>query len=45
MPNLPALEEISMTHCPITNIAELGKLAKYKNLKRVNVAETPLAEE
>jgi hypothetical protein len=42
---LPGLEEISMAQCGITNIAELGKLAIYKNLKRVSVAETPLAEE
>jgi len=26
VPNMPALEELSMTHCPITNIAEIGKL-------------------
>jgi len=45
VPHLPALEEISMTHCPITSIAEVGKLIKYRNLKSLNLSETPLAEE
>lgn len=45
VPHLPALEDISMTHCPITAIAEVGKLIKYKKLKSLNLAETPLAEE
>ena len=45
VPHLPALEEFSMTHCPITQIAEIGKLIKYKNLKSLNLLETPLAEE
>jgi len=45
VPDLPALEEISMTHSPIVNIAELAKLIKYTKLKVLNVAETPLAEE
>ena len=34
-----------MTHCPITSIAEVGKLIKYKNLRSLNLSETPLAEE
>ena len=34
-----------MTHCPITQIAEVGKLIKYKNLTSLNLSETPLAEE
>ncbi len=45
IPTLPALESISMTHCPITQIAEVGKLIKYKNLTSLNLSETPLAEE
>jgi len=45
VPNLPALEEINMVQCPITAIAEVGKLIKYKNLKSLNLSETPLAEE
>ena len=45
VPDLPALEEISMTHSPIVSIAELAKLIKYTKLKVLNVAETPLAEE
>lgn len=45
VPDLPGLEEISMTHCPIANIKELGKLIKYTKLRTLNVSETPLAEE
>jgi len=45
VPDLPGLEEINMQQTAIANIAEIGKLAKYKNLKRLSVAETPLAEE
>ena len=45
VPDLPGLEEISMTHCPISKIAELGKLIKYTKLRTLNVLETPLAEE
>ena len=45
MPDLPSLEEINMTGCPIAKIEEIGKLITLKKLNSLNLTETPLAEE
>ena len=45
VPELPGLEEITLNGCPIAKIEEIEKLAAFKNLKHINLAETPLAEE
>lgn len=45
VPNLPALEELNLTQCPIASIEEIGKLLSFKNLRNLNLTETPLSEE
>jgi hypothetical protein len=45
VPDLPSLEEINMTGCPIAKIEEIGKLITLTKLNSLNLTETPLAEE
>ena len=45
VPELPCLENINMTGCPIAKIEEIGKLITLKKLAHLNLTETPLAEE
>lgn len=45
VPDLPCLEEINLTGCPIAKLEEIGKLVAYKNLQSLNLTETPIAEE
>ena len=45
VPDLPALQELNMTGCPIAKIEEIGKLITLKSLQSLNLTETPIAEE
>jgi Leucine-rich repeat (LRR) protein len=45
VPDLPALQELILTGSPISKLADLEKLKTLRNLKSLNVAETPIAEE
>uniref|UniRef100_A0A7S3IV55 Uncharacterized protein n=1 Tax=Strombidium inclinatum TaxID=197538 RepID=A0A7S3IV55_9SPIT len=45
VPDLPGLEEITLNGCPIAKVEDVEKLGSLKNLKAINIAETPLAEE
>lgn len=45
VPVLPSLEAINLSFNPITKLEEIGKLIIYRNLKDINLSDTPLAEE
>ena len=45
VPDLPSLQEINMTGCPIAKLEEIGKLITLKSLQSINLTETPIAEE
>ena len=45
VPKLPCLEELNLTANLIPNMEEVAKLDSLKNLKSLNLAENPVAEE
>ena len=45
VPDLPCLEELNMSGCPIAKLEEICKLISLKKLCNLNLTETPLAEE
>lgn len=45
IPDLPGLEELDLSGCPLSKLEDIEKLKTLPSLVQLNLAETPLAEE